>query len=124
MKLNKVSRMLFALAALMLGGILQNATGMQLFFWLGIIGCVGIFGFLGRGEEFKARKSENAHTSDDAQPEEQLHSGGIAQNTAQHQRRQRKQHPGNLVQLHRVTTVSSSALRLSCMAEGLLTSAG
>ena len=56
MKLNKVSRMLFALAALMLGGILRNATGMQLFFWLGIIGCVGIFGFLGRGEEFKARK--------------------------------------------------------------------
>ena len=56
MKLNKVSRMLFALAALMLGVILQNATGMQLFFWLGIIGCVGIFGFLGRGEEFKARK--------------------------------------------------------------------
>ena len=56
MKLNKVSRMLFALAALMLGGILRNATGMQLFFWLGIVGCVGIFGFLGRGEEFKARK--------------------------------------------------------------------
>jgi len=40
----------------MLGGVLQNATGMQLFFWLGIAGCVGIFGFLGRGEEFKARK--------------------------------------------------------------------
>lgn len=58
MKLNKVSRMLFALAALMLGGILRNATGMQLFFWLGIVGCVGIFGFLGRGEEFKARKDE------------------------------------------------------------------
>ena len=57
MKLNKVSRMRFALAALMLGGILRNATGMQLFFWLGIIGCVGIFGFLGRGEEFKARKA-------------------------------------------------------------------
>ena len=56
MKLNKASRMLFALAALMLGGILQNATGMQVFFWLGIVGCVGIFGFLGRGEEFKARK--------------------------------------------------------------------
>ena len=36
MKLNKVSRMLFSLAALMLGGVLQNATGMQLFFWLGI----------------------------------------------------------------------------------------
>lgn len=56
MKLNKVSRMLFAIAALLLGSVLQNATGMQLFFWLGIIGCVGIFGFLGRGEEFKARK--------------------------------------------------------------------
>ena len=50
--------MLFALAALMLGGILQNATDMQLFFWLGIVGCVGIFGFLGRGEEFKARREK------------------------------------------------------------------
>ncbi len=56
MKLNKVSRMLFSIGALMLGGILQNATGDQLFFWLGIAGCVGIFGFLGRGEEFKARR--------------------------------------------------------------------
>ena len=56
MKLNKVSRMLFAIAALLLGSVLQNATGMQLFFWLGLAGCVGIFGFLGRGEEFKARK--------------------------------------------------------------------
>lgn len=56
MKLNKVSRMLFALAALMLGNVLQNATGVQAFFWLGIVGCVVIFGFVGRGEEFKARK--------------------------------------------------------------------
>lgn len=48
--------MLFSLAALMLGGILQNATGIQAFFWLGIVGCVVIFGFLGRGEEFKARR--------------------------------------------------------------------
>lgn len=58
MKLNKFSRMLFALAALMLGGILKNATGIQAFFWLGIIGCVAIFGFLGRGEEFKARREK------------------------------------------------------------------
>lgn len=56
MKLNKLSRMLFSIAALLLGNILQNATGMQLFFWLGLIGCVVIFGFVGRGEEFKARK--------------------------------------------------------------------
>ena len=56
MKLNKVSRMLFALAALMLGGILKTATGVQAFFWLGIVGCVAIFGFLGRGEEFKERR--------------------------------------------------------------------
>jgi len=55
-KLNKVSRMLFSIAALLLGNILQNATGMQLFFWLGLIGCVVIFGFVGRGEEFKARR--------------------------------------------------------------------
>lgn len=58
MKVTKLSRMLFAIAALMLGGILQNATGMEVFFWLGIIGGVGIFGFLGRGEEFKARKEQ------------------------------------------------------------------
>ena len=56
MKLNKLSRMLFSIAALLLGNILQNATGMQLFFWLGLIGCVVIFGFLGRGEEFKERR--------------------------------------------------------------------
>ncbi len=56
MKLNKVSRMLFALAALFLGMVLQNAIGTQAFFWLGVIGCVGIFGFAGRGEEFRARK--------------------------------------------------------------------
>lgn len=56
MKLNKLSRMLFSIAALLLGNILQNATGMQLFFWLGLVGCVVIFGFVGRGEEFKARK--------------------------------------------------------------------
>ncbi len=56
MKLNKVSRMLFALAALLLGTILNNATGQQIFGWLGIAGCVLIFGFLGRGEEFKARR--------------------------------------------------------------------
>ncbi len=56
MKLNKVSRMLFAIAAILLGGILQNATGQQIFFWLGIVGCVVIFGFVGRGEEFKARR--------------------------------------------------------------------
>ncbi len=58
MKLNKVSRMLFAIGALMLGGILKNATGQEVFFWLGLIGCVGIFGFLGRGEQFKARREE------------------------------------------------------------------
>ena len=46
----------YALAALMLGGILKNATGVQAFFWLGIVGCVAIFGFLGRGEEFKERR--------------------------------------------------------------------
>ena len=59
MKLNKLSRMLFSIAALLLGNILQNATGMQLFFWLGLIGCVVIFGFVGRGEEFKERKAQN-----------------------------------------------------------------
>ena len=56
MKLNKLSRMLFSIAALLLGNILQNATGMQLFFWLGLVGCVVIFGFVGRGEAFKARR--------------------------------------------------------------------
>lgn len=59
MKLNKLSRMLFSIAVLLLGNILQNATGMQLFFWLGLVGCVVIFGFVGRGEEFKARKAQN-----------------------------------------------------------------
>lgn len=48
MKLNKVSRLLFAAAALVLGSILQNVTGEPVFFVLGAIACFIIFGFVGR----------------------------------------------------------------------------
>lgn len=50
MKLNKVSRLLFAAAALVLGSILQNATGQPMYFVLGAVACVVIFGFVGRKE--------------------------------------------------------------------------
>ncbi len=48
MKLNKVSRLLFAAAALLLGSVLQNVTGQPVFFLLGAVVCVIIFGFVGR----------------------------------------------------------------------------
>ena len=48
MKLNKVSRLIFSVAALLLGSILANALGSQVFFLLGVALCVYIFGFLGR----------------------------------------------------------------------------
>ena len=48
MKLNKVSRLLFSVAALLLGNLLANAFGSPVFFLLGVALCVYIFGFLGR----------------------------------------------------------------------------
>ena len=57
-KIHKFARLLFAAAALLLGGILQRATGKDFFFFLGLIACVGIFGFLGRGEEFRRRQEQ------------------------------------------------------------------
>ena len=53
----KLLRNYLPVGALLLGGVLRNATGMQVFFWLGVLGCVGIFG-LGRGEEFRARREQ------------------------------------------------------------------
>ena len=48
MKLTKVSRLAFSVAALILGSVLANAFESQVFFLLGVAGCVYIFGFLGR----------------------------------------------------------------------------
>ncbi len=48
MKLNKVSRLLFSIAALLLGNVLANWLGSPVFFLLGVALCVYIFGFLGR----------------------------------------------------------------------------
>jgi len=47
-KLNKVSRLLFSVAALLLGNVLANKLGSPVFFLLGVALCVYIFGFLGR----------------------------------------------------------------------------
>lgn len=57
-KLNKLSRLLFAAAAILLGGVLQRATGKPAFFLLGVLAGVVIFGFLGRGEQFRQRKEQ------------------------------------------------------------------
>lgn len=57
-KIHKFARLLFSIAALLLGGILQRITGKDLFFFLGLIACVGIFGFLGRGEQFRQRREQ------------------------------------------------------------------
>ncbi len=48
MKLSKVSRLIFSVAALLLGNVLANAFGSPVFFLLGVALCVYIFGFLGR----------------------------------------------------------------------------
>lgn len=48
MKLNKAARLIFSVAALLLGNVLVNAFGSPVFFLLGVGLCVYIFGFLGR----------------------------------------------------------------------------
>ena len=67
-----------------------------------------------------------AHPWQERLKEMQLNMMGIMSlvATPQQQRAHGKQHPGNLVQLHRRTTVSSSDLRLSWAAAGRLPSAG
>ena len=51
MKLTKTSRLLFSVAALLLGTVVRNATGQAVFFLLGVALCVFIFGFLGRDKK-------------------------------------------------------------------------
>lgn len=52
-KIDKLSRLLLAIAAALLGTVLRKVTGMEAFFWLGIIACVLIFALLGRGEQYR-----------------------------------------------------------------------
>ncbi len=52
-KIDKLSRLLLAIAAALLGTVLKRVTGWEPFFWLGIIACVAIFALLGRGEQYR-----------------------------------------------------------------------
>lgn len=54
-KVDKTTRLLLAVAAALLGSILKRFTGLDAFFWLGIIVCVLIFLLLGRGEQYRER---------------------------------------------------------------------
>ncbi|MBQ1704209.1 MAG: hypothetical protein II028_00015 [Clostridia bacterium] len=54
-KVDKTTRLLLAVAAALLGSILKKFTGLDAFFWLGIIACVLIFALLGRGEQYRER---------------------------------------------------------------------
>lgn len=56
LKIDKVTRLLLAVAAALLGHVLSRATQMEAFFWLGIIGCVAIFLLLGRGEQYRRQR--------------------------------------------------------------------
>ena len=48
MKLTKASRLIFSVAALLLGNLLAQKLNSPVFFLLGVALCVFIFGFLGR----------------------------------------------------------------------------
>lgn len=54
-KVDKTTRLLLAVAEALLGSILKRFTGLDAFFWLGIIVCVLIFLLLGRGEQYRQR---------------------------------------------------------------------
>ena len=56
MKIKKITRLCFAVAALLLGTLLRNELHSDVFFFLGLIACCAIFAFLGRREQFEAEK--------------------------------------------------------------------
>ncbi len=56
LKISKLARLIFAVAALVAGQVVMKATGRQAWFWVGLVLCVLIFALLGRGEEYRGRK--------------------------------------------------------------------
>ena len=56
LKISKLARLIFAVAALVAGQVIMKATGRPVWFWVGLVLCVLIFAVLGRGEEYRGRK--------------------------------------------------------------------
>lgn len=56
LKISKLARLIFAVAALVAGQMIMKATGRPVWFWVGLVLCVLIFAVLGRGEEYRGRK--------------------------------------------------------------------
>ena len=56
LKISKLARLIFAVAALVAGQVIMKATGRPVGFWVGLVLCVLIFAVLGRGEEYRGRK--------------------------------------------------------------------
>lgn len=56
LKVSKLARLIFAVAALVAGQVIMKATGRPVWFWVGLVLCVLIFAVLGRGEEYRGRK--------------------------------------------------------------------
>ena len=56
LKISKLARLIFAVAALVAGQVIMKATGRPVWFWVGLVLCVLIFALLGRGEEYRGRK--------------------------------------------------------------------
>lgn len=56
LKISKLARLIFAVAALVAGQVVMKATGQPAWFWAGLVLCVLIFALLGRGEEYRGRK--------------------------------------------------------------------
>lgn len=56
LKISKLARLIFAVAALVAGQVIMKATGRPVWFWVGLVLCVLIFAVLGRGEDYRSRK--------------------------------------------------------------------
>ena len=56
LKISKLARLIFAVAALVAGQMIMKATGRPVWFWVGLVLCFLIFAVLGRGEEYRSRK--------------------------------------------------------------------
>ena len=56
LKISKLARLIFAVAALVAGQVIMKSPGRPGWFWVGLVLCVLIFAVLGRGEEYRGRK--------------------------------------------------------------------
>lgn len=56
LKISKLARLIFAVAARVAGQVIMKATGRPVWFWAGLVLCVLIFAVLGRGEDYRSRK--------------------------------------------------------------------